>query len=454
MALYKLHMPQMGESIHDATILKWMVQKGDRIVQDDIILEVATDKVDSEIPSPVAGQIVELKVSEGDLVTVGAVIAEIETENDQDIGHSSLHIEPEVNPDTEDVGTEPVRQPEEITPQADHKAENDKENDTPESDETKLTDSEGRFYSPLVRTIANKENISLSELREISGTGVGGKVTKADVLAYLDDRSTKTTHKTTSSGPDDLVNVFKDNTLRSSSDSDLEEIVNMSRVRYTIARHMVSSRDTAAHVTSVIEADMTDIVKWRNRNKEAFYDRHGIKLTYTPIFINILAGLLREFPYLNASVQDNKVILKKYINIGIATALPDHTLIVPVVKNADQYNLIGIARIANDLVNRARNNTLAADEIKQGTFTLTNIGTFDNLIGTPIINQPEVAILATGAIVKKPAVIETSEGDYIGIRHKMYLSLSFDHRIIDGYLGGTFLKALVSKLENFDEEDV
>src|SRR5690606_26330275 len=233
-----------------------------------------------------------------------------------------------------------------------------------------------------------------------------------------------------------------------------EEVVNMTRIRHTIAQHMVQSLDTAAHATSVIEADMTRIVKWRMRNKATFQDTYGIKLTYTPIFIKLVAGLLREFPYLNSSVRDNQVVLKKYINIGIATALPDHTLIVPVVKNADEYNLVGIARISQDLILRARQNTLKADEVRQGTFTLTNIGTFDNLIGTPIINQPEVAILATGAIVKKPAVIETGEGDFIGIRHKMYLSLSFDHRIVDGFLAGTFLKSLVSKLESFDEEDL
>ncbi|MBY5957944.1 2-oxo acid dehydrogenase subunit E2 [Membranicola marinus] len=454
MASYKLLMPQMGESIHEATILKWMVEEGDRIEQDDIILEVATDKVDSEIPSPVTGRIMELKVKEGDLITVGAVIAEIEVDNEQDTHRASLNIETGMQTGDHEKAessagtTKDAGAVVEEAPKA-----TEKEQDIADL-ETKMTDSEGRFYSPLVRTIARKEDVSLEELREIQGTGAGGKITKSDVLAYLDQRSQNTVQRSTSQEPQDLVNVFKDNSVRTSVNADLEEVVNMSRVRYAIARHMVHSRDTAAHVTSVIEADMTDIVKWRNRNKSIFFEKYGIKLTYTPIFINILAGLLREFPYLNASVEDNKVVLKKYINIGIATALPDHTLIVPVVKNADQYNLMGIARIANDLVNRARNNTLTADEIQQGTFTLTNIGTFDNLIGTPIINQPEVAILATGAIVKKPAVIETSEGDYIGIRHKMYLSLSFDHRVIDGYLGGTFLKALVTKLESFDEEDL
>src|SRR5690606_7710254 len=318
----------------------------------------------------------------------------------------------------------------------------------------KMTDPEGKFFSPLVRTIAEKENISAAELRKIPGSGAGGKLTKGDVLAYL-ERQDITGH----SQPDDetqneLVRVISEEAVRPSGNRDLEEIISMTRIRQAIAHHMVMSRDTAAHVTSVIEADMTEILNWRNRNKASFLAKYGIKLTYTPIFINILAGLLREFPFLNSSVRDNQIVLKKYINIGIATALPDNTLIVPVVKNADEYNMVGIAKIAQDLVTRARQNSLKPDEIRQGTFTLTNIGTFDNLIGTPIINQPEVAILATGAIVKKPAVIETPEGDFIGIRHKMYLSLSYDHRIIDGLLGGSFLKALRSKLESFDEEDV
>lgn len=450
MAYYKLHMPQMGESIHEATILKWMVQQGDNVMQDDIILEVATDKVDSEIPSPVSGKMVEVKAMEGDIVKVGDVIAIIETQTGQVEEKTSLQFNSESQSPADDK-VEPDQDAPDSTKISPFE---EKENTSVASGSRKMTDLEGRFFSPLVRTIAEKEGITLEELRDISGSGVGGKVTKADVIAFLEDKKRKLSHKTTALGPENLVQVFKDNTARTSLNSDLEEVVNMSRVRYTIARHMIQSRDTAAHVTSVIEADMTEIVRWRNRNKDAFFEKFGVKLTYTPIFIRILAGLLREFPYLNASVRDNQVILKKYINIGIATALPDHTLIVPVVKNADQYNLVGIAKIVNDLVRRARQNNLKADEIQRGTFTLTNIGTFDNLIGTPIINQPEVAILATGAIVKKPAVIETDDGDFIGVRHKMYLSLSFDHRIIDGYLGGTFLKAIVSKLEAFEEDEI
>lgn len=449
MAYYKLHMPQMGESIHEATVLKWMVEEGARIAQDDIILEVATDKVDSEIPSPVTGRIVHLKVSEGEVVNVGAVIAEIETDGDPEAGLGTLGMDAMEETGETDTATPRLTEAENNDFGAKIGQTEDLSGFYQDHDD-KMTDPDGKFFSPLVRTIAEKEKITTAELRNIPGSGAGGKLTKADVLAYLDRKRPRS-----EAGKDnDLSQVLREGVLPTSPISDLEEIVNMTRVRQAISHHMVMSQDTAAHVTSVIEADMTDIVNWRNRNKHTFYDKYGIKLTYTPIFINILAGLLGEFPYLNASVRENQIVLKKYINIGIATALPDNTLIVPVVKNADEYNMVGIAKIAQDLVTRARQNLLKPDEIRQGTFTLTNIGTFGNLIGTPIINQPEVAILATGAIVKKPAVIETRDGDFIGIRHKMYLSLSYDHRIIDGLLGGSFLKALRSKLESFDEENL
>ena len=458
MASYKLHMPKMGESIHEATVLKWMVEEGMRIMQDDIILEVATDKVDSEIPSPVAGHIVKLWVSEGEVVNVGAVIAEIETDEEPNSTADSLIDQPVTEAATRDIPAAPSSGPvalsaEEETSSKDTKTPEDVAHRSGIEETGKYTDSEGRFFSPLVRNIAAKENISPEELRSIPGTGAGGKLTKSDLLAYL-NRMSDENRTETSTHSFENTKIPIPGPAGGSTENELEEVVNMTRIRHTIAQHMIQSLDTAAHATSVIEADMTRIVKWRMRNKATFQDTYGIKLTYTPIFIKLVAGLLREFPYLNSSVRDNQVVLKKYINIGIATALPDHTLIVPVVKNADEYNLVGIARISQDLILRARQNTLKADEVRQGTFTLTNIGTFDNLIGTPIINQPEVAILATGAIVKKPAVIETDEGDFIGIRHKMYLSLSFDHRIVDGFLAGTFLKSLVSKLESFDEEDL
>lgn len=438
MANYELVMPKMGESIFEATILNWLVEEGQTIDHDEIILEVATDKVDSEIPSPVAGKVIELKATVDQVVNVGDVIAVIETEGD-DGKHSKLIADTDTNG-----------------------ANNGNEHTTPEVptsvvvNETvrKLKDKKDRFYSPLVRTIARKENISKEELESIQGTGMGGRVTKQDVMEFLilkSDDGSKEQHK--ASKEEDIVEAFEENVTKSSHDSDLEEVVNMTRVRSTISKHMIRSKETAAHVTSVIEADMTKMVEWRNRNKVKFQEKYGVKLTYTPIFLKILSELLREFPYLNSSVEGDKVILKKYINIGIATALPDHTLIVPVVKNADQYSLAGLAKQSNDLISRARKNALKADEIRQGTFTISNIGTFDNLIGTPIINQPEVAILAAGAIKKKPAVIETAEGDFIGIRQKMYLSLSFDHRIIDGYLGGSFLKEIATKFESFDEDD-
>lgn len=457
MASYKLHMPQMGESIHEATVLRWLVEEGAHITQDDIILEVATDKVDSEIPSPVTGHVRNLYVSEGEVVNVGAVIAHIETDEDPQAGLGSLNLAQSGNDTQEEIPSAPADAEQMDAPEQASDLSDAEPAEVPHMDadpDDKMMDTEGRFFSPLVRTIAKKENISPAELRSISGSGAGGKVTKSDILAYLQRRSHQAKPEKEVAGSEDLAEIFQRDATQVSANSELEEVVKMSRVRSTIAHHMIKSRDTAAHVTSVMEADMTDIVNWRNRNKELFQQKYGVKLTYTPIFVNILARLLREFPYLNSSVRDNEVIFKKYINIGIATALEDHTLIVPVVKNADEYNLVGIAKAAHDLITRARAGSLKPDEIRQGTFTLTNIGTFGNLIGTPIINQPQVAILATGAIVKRPSVIETQDGDFIGIRHKMYLSLSYDHRIIDGYLGGTFLKALVEQLESFDEDDL
>jgi len=455
MALYELHMPQMGESILEATILKWMIEEGQEVQQDEIILEVATDKVDSEIPSPVAGKVVKIKAKEGDEVPVGQIIAIMETQREFTRTEQDLKLQeskspsPSIvtgndEPDSQSPASDPI--PEEVIQSPAEEA---------PAASAKMVDHRGRFFSPLVRTIATAENVSADELRNIEGSGLDGKVTKADILAYIEqrDKITETKPDQPHAGPD-LVTVFEKDAAQPSQKEELEEILPMTRVRKTIARHMKVSLDTAAHATSVIEADMTRVVQWRERNKNSFFKKHGVKLTYTPIFIQVLARLLRQFPHLNASVQDDNVILKKYVNIGVATALPDHTLIVPVVKNADQLNLIGLTHQANDLIMRARTNDLKADEIQNGTFTLTNIGTFGNLIGTPIINQPEVAILATGAIVKKPAVIETPEGDTLGIRHKMYLSLSFDHRVIDGYMGGSFLKAIADALENFDEEDL
>lgn len=456
MALYELNMPQMGESIYEATVLRWMVNEGEEVRQDDIILEVATDKVDSEIPSPVSGIVRELKVKEGDEVSIGSVIAVLETKDgaihpSEDL-RSKSETEREEKPVVSAEKTEAVP---EAPVSAESEADPVPEKSVPRTGETeKMVDREGRFFSPLVRTIAEAENISAAELRTIEGTGAGGKVTKADVLAFLGERESGQKAPESPAPSGDLVRAFNENVQRRPENRELEELVEMTRVRATIARHMMYSLGTAAHATSVAEADMTRVVQWRERNKKAFLEKYGVKLTYTPVFMKILAGLLREYPYINASVQEDKIVLKKYINIGVATALPDHTLIVPVVKNTDQYNIVGLAHKTTDLVSRARSNDLKADEIQGGTFTLTNIGTFGNLIGTPIINQPEVAILATGAIVKKPSVIETSEGDYVGIRHKMYLSLSFDHRIIDGYMGGTFLKAVTDALESFDEEDL
>lgn len=443
MAIYELVMPKMGESIFEATILNWLVEDGQEVLQDDIVLEVATDKVDSEIPSPVSGRIVELRANVNDVIKVGDIIAIIEVENNS--GEAVHKLFDEVEPISEKPEDLPTTQP----------AKTSVEDDLVVASTSAIKESDNRFYSPLVRTIADKENISAEELAVIHGSGLSGRITKADVMTFLENRKENPQKVVSKSGTDQesLINGFKENASQVSHNSDLEEIIEMTRVRSAISDHMMHSKVVAAHVTSVIETDMTNVVKWRNRNKDKFFKQFGVKLTFTPIFVKIIAELLREFPYLNATVDGKKVILKKYINVGIATALSDNTLIVPVVKNADRYNLVGLAGQCSDLVNRARKNSLSADEIRQGTFTLSNIGTFGNLFGTPLINQPEVAILATGAIVKKPAVIETEEGDFIGIRHKMFMSLSFDHRLIDGYLGGSFLKAISDKLEDFDDDD-
>ncbi|GAA5221406.1 dihydrolipoamide acetyltransferase family protein [Membranihabitans marinus] len=444
MAIYELVMPKMGESIFEATILNWLVEEGQEVVQDDIVLEVATDKVDSEIPSPVSGRVVELRANVDEVIKVGEIIAIIEVENNSGETVHKLFDEAEsVSPKVEETSM--------VENAVIHPV-----SDEDHSATLAIKESDNRFYSPLVRMIAEKENISAGELAGIHGSGLAGRITKEDVMTFLDHRKEgkdSSTESISETSKDSLINGFKENASKVSHNSDLEEVIEMTRVRSAIADHMMHSKVVAAHVTSVIETDMTKIVNWRNRNKDKFFKQFGVKLTFTPIFVKIIAELLHEFPYLNATIDGKKVILKKYINVGIATALSDNTLIVPVVKNADRYNLVGLAGQCSDLVNRARKNSLSADEIRQGTFTLSNIGTFGNLFGTPLINQPEVAILATGAIVKKPAVIETEEGDFIGIRHKMFMSLSFDHRLIDGYLGGSFLKAISDKLEDFDDDD-
>lgn len=438
MAKFELSMPKMGESIIEATITKWLKSVGDSVEEDDVIVEIATDKVDSEIPSPVEGKIVEFLYKEGDTVPVGKVIAIIDIEDEE----GSEKAEPPA--EKEKTSSGPDRKEE--------KAEKPKPEVTPQASDDDLKRSE-RFYSPLVRNIAKKENIPFDALETIQGSGKDGRVTKEDILDYLQKRPAGSAKKTagaatpaTPSGRDRKISIEQPPVSANEGD----EIIEMDRMRKLIADHMVMSKDVSAHVTSFIDADVTNIVHWRNAVKNKFQEREKEKLTFTPIFIQAAAQTLKEYPRINASVDGNKIILRKNINIGMATALSNGNLIVPVIKNADQKNLLGLAKDVNDLANRARNNKLMPDEIQGGTFTLTNFGTFDSITGTPIINQPQVAILGIGAIRKKPVVMETPQGDVIGIRHIMVLSLAYDHRIVDGALGGMYLKTLRDVLENFD----
>ncbi|MCK5135508.1 MAG: 2-oxo acid dehydrogenase subunit E2 [Bacteroidales bacterium] len=384
MANFEIIMPKMGESIEEATITNWFVKEGDLIEEDDVLLEIATDKVDSEIPSPVAGVVKKILFNQDEVVAVGTVIAVI-----------------------------------------------DSDNDIPEVSATVVSIT-GRFYSPLVRKIAGEENISQEELDGISGSGVNGRVQKNDVLQFLENR--------------DGV-VEKEETAPSS-----DEVIEMTRLRKLIAEHMIRSKQTSAHVTNMIEVDTTNVVNWRNRVKDEFLKKEGVKLTYLPVFLEATVKALRDYPQINASVDGDKIIIRKRINLGVAVALPDNYLIVPNIKDADSLNLTGITKRMNELAQAARNNKLGPDDISGGTFTVTNFGTFRNDIGTPIINQPEVAILAVGTIRKKPAVLETELGDVIAIRQKMWLSLTYDHRIIDGALGGAFLKRMGDYIESFDPE--
>lgn len=435
MAKVELIMPKMGESIMEATILGWLKQPGDTVEMDEPILEIATDKVDSEVPSPVDGVIEEVLFEVDDVVEVGKVIAIISTE---------ATIEDAV----QDDAPEPVAEAEVSTQNVvqENKIEHTTSNDYSETE---------RFYSPLVKSIAKAENIELEELENISGSGANGRVTKDDILNYLNNRTAQTpvTKPQTAVKKAETPKSVEQKTVQSKSAVSVSgdvEIIQMDRMRKLIAKHMVDSKQIAPHVTSFVEADVTNIVKWRNANKKQFQERHGEKITFTPIFVEAVAKAIQDFPLINVSVDGDTIIRKKDINIGIATALPSGNLIVPVVKNADQYSLLGIAKQVNGLVAKARNNKLSPDDIQNGTFTLTNVGTFGNLSGTPIINQPQVAILSVGAIIKKPAVVETEYGDVIAIRHLMMMSLSYDHRVVDGFLGGSYLRRVADYLEQFD----
>lgn len=452
MALYQLLLPKMGESVAEATIIKWAKQIGDELAVDDVVVEIATDKVDSEVPSPVEGKLVELRFNENDVAQVGDVIAIIETAEDTNNVEADVKPTPEQEAEVErtEVGVQPenAAKEEEIPylPQ-------------PESDAAASIDfsTSEKFYSPLVKSIAQEEGISVTELDNIKGSGSDGRVTKDDLLGYIAKRSgesdgaIKQTAQNSQDAKHTTVQLQSPTPVtKSPSRTMTDEIVEMDRMRKVIADHMIHSKDIAAHVTSFVEADVTNLVLWRERVKAAFEKREGEKITFTPIFVEAVTKAIKDMPMINISLNGNQIIKKKDINIGMAAALPNGNLIVPVIKNADQLNLVGLTKAVNDLAKRSRENKLLPDEVKGGTFTLTNIGGFGNIMGTPIINQPQVAILAVGAIKKKPAVLETEYGDVIAIRHLMYLSLSYDHRIVDGSLGGSFVKRVADYLEQWD----
>ncbi|GAA4281541.1 dihydrolipoamide acetyltransferase family protein [Gaetbulibacter aestuarii] len=449
----------MGESVAEATVTSWLKEVGDTIEMDEAVLEIATDKVDSEVPSEVEGVLVEKFFNVDDVVQVGEVMAIIETEGDENVTQSEpTQEESEMESPEDSSANESSESEDEHVQEVADSVEKAKETAAP------VASSEHRFYSPLVRNIAKEENISQEELDSIHGTGLEGRVTKNDILDYVQNRSSqekqvtatpeskpkaqepqaKTVAPATSAKPQPKP------TPKTVVSSDGDEIVEMTRMGKMIAHHMIESTQTSAHVQSFIEADVTKIWNWRKRMKNAFMEREGENLTFTPIFMEVIAKALRDFPMMNIQVKGDTIIKKKNINLGMAAALPDGNLIVPVIKNADQLNLVGMTKQVNDLANRARLNQLKPDEIQGGTYTVTNVGTFGSIMGTPIINQPQVGILALGAIRKVPAVIETPEGDFIGIRYKMFLSHSYDHRVVNGALGGQFVQAVKNYLEDWD----
>lgn len=444
MALVDLVMPKMGESIMEATILRWHKKPGDSIKLDENVLDIATDKVDTEVPSTTEGTLEEILFNENDVVPVGAVIARIRTAGSQPVAEAPKPQEPAQSP----------------APAVEVEAEDVPYQPSAINIDKAAPAAAARFYSPLVLNIAASEGISMSELEKIPGTGNEGRVTKKDILDYLAARAagrplptqpTQAASKAPTAAPVQTEQRQPQQVPATTiSYQGKAEIIEMDRMRKLIADHMVKSKATSAHVTSFAEADVTNMVLWREKIKKDFEKREGDKITFTPLFIEATIKCLKKYNWLNSSVEGNSIIVKKDINIGMATALPSGNLIVPVIKNADQLNLVGLTRQVNHLANTARNGKLKPEDTQGGTFTITNVGTFGSIMGTPIINQPQVAIMATGAIKKRPVVIETEQGDSIAIRHMVYLSLSYDHRIIDGALGATFLSAVVHELENFD----
>ena len=428
MSLFKVIMPKLGESIQEGTITRWFVKEGDKVEEDDILFEVATDKVDSEIPSPVEGKVEKILFPAGTLLPVGEVLA-------------LISMGEEISKQIEINGNNP-----------DLLSVNQKESSSGNRDNIiSVKGLSNRFYSPLVKKIATEEQVSTEELERIQGTGSGGRVQKKDIIYFLQSRQENTLKDQSSTTKPGSVTIIQPvNRPVSISIGAEDQVIEMDRVRKLIADHMVMSKRVSPHVTSVVEADVTNMVLWRNRVKDDFLNKYGEKLTYMPLFMEATAKALSEFPWLNASVDEDKIILRKRINLGIAVARPDGNLIVPVIKDAGEKNIVGLAKGLNQMADAARRNKLMPDDIKDGSFSITNFGSFRNLIGTPIINQPQVAILATGSIEKKPAVVELPTGDAIAIRHKMFLSLSYDHRVVDGAQGGAFLRRIADLLEDFD----
>ena len=435
MARFELKLPKMGESVAEATITSWLKEVGDTIELDEAVVEIATDKVDSEVPSEVEGTLIEVLFEKDDVVAVGDTIAVIEIEG-------------------EDSVTEKVIANSSIEKSQIAKVEKtiEKAVEVVASPITKTSDS-GKFYSPLVRNIAQTEGVSMNELETIAGSGKDGRVTKDDILTHIENREKSSQVIPTISPVKVETPIQVEKTVAKVAPVSVnggDEITEMSRMGKLVAKHMVASVQTSAHVQSFIEIDVTNIVKWRDKVKDAFLKREGEKLTFTPIFMQAIATTIKKYPLINIAIDGDSIIKKKNINLGMAAALPDGNLIVPVIKDADQLNLVGMTKSVNDLANKARNNALKPDDIQGGTYTVTNVGSFGSVMGTPIINQPQVAILALGAIRKVPAVIETSEGDFIGIRQKMFVSHSYDHRVVNGALGGMFIKTLKDILESWD----
>jgi 2-oxoglutarate dehydrogenase E2 component (dihydrolipoamide succinyltransferase) len=423
MAEYKLLLPAMGESVDEATVTHWLKNEGDIIEADDPVVEIATDKVDSEVPSEISGKLLKKLVEENQVVCVGEPLAVIETSEEL--------------PELEEPEESPTENPEPPEVKADFLESKAKEILVAPTTALSATSGE-TYFSPLVKSIAKKEGLTVAELQQISGTGKNGRVTKKDILQFLQSTNSQPTPNTTSAQ------------ITSNPNPDNGETRMLSRMEQLIADHMHKSLQTSAHVQSFIEVDVTELWGWREGIKQSFFQREGEKITFTPIFMMLIAQLLRDFPLLNSSLEGNQIIHKRNINLGMATALSDGNLIVPVVKNADQLSLVGFTKRVNDLAKRAREGTLDPDDVQDGTYTVTNVGMFDSLMGTPIINQPQLGILALGAIRKVPAVVETDKGDFIGIRRKMILSHSYDHRIVNGAMGGLFIKALKQRIENWD----